>query len=69
LAIYKPTQVWWLTALLGGYQWARLEHFALTVGYAAFFVIHIAQVVRAGWNNFRAMVTGYELVPAEEAKS
>jgi hypothetical protein len=22
--------------------------------------------VRAGWNNFRAMVTGYELVPVED---
>ena len=38
---------------------------ALTVGYVLFFVIHIAQVIRAGWNNFRAMVTGYELVPGE----
>ena len=31
-----------------------------------FFVIHIAQVIRAGWNNFRAMVTGYELTPQKE---
>jgi hypothetical protein len=31
-----------------------------------FFVVHIAQVIRAGWNNFRAMVTGYELVREEE---
>ena len=44
-----------------------VEHFALRSAYVLFFVIHIAQVVRAGWNNFRAMVTGYELVPAEEA--
>jgi thiosulfate reductase cytochrome b subunit len=66
LAIYKPTQFAWLTNLLGGYSWARAEHFALTIGYVLFFVIHITQVMRAGWNNFRAMVTGYELVPAEE---
>ena len=66
LAIYKPTQLAWLTTLLGGYAWARAEHFALTVGYVLFFVIHIAQVIRAGWNNFRAMVTGSELVPVEE---
>jgi thiosulfate reductase cytochrome b subunit len=66
LAIYKPTQLAWLTSLLGGYQWARREHFALTVGYVLFFGIHIAQVIRAGWNNFRAMVTGYELVHVEE---
>ena len=66
LAIYKPTQLAWLTALLGGYTWARAEHFTLTIGYVLFFVIHITQVIRAGWNNFRAMVTGYELVPARE---
>jgi thiosulfate reductase cytochrome b subunit len=68
LAIYKPTQLAWLTFLLGGYAWARVEHFTLTIGYVLFFVIHISQVIRAGWNNFRSMVTGYELVP-EEAKS
>jgi thiosulfate reductase cytochrome b subunit len=66
LAIYKPTQLAWLTGLLGGYEWARAEHFTLTVGYVLFFVVHITQVARAGWNNFRAMVTGYELAPAEE---
>jgi hypothetical protein len=33
-----------------------------------FFVVHIAQVMRAGWNNFRAMVTGYEVVTVEEAR-
>ncbi len=66
LAIYKPTQLAWLTGLLGGYSWARGEHFTLAVGFVMFFVIHITQVIRAGWNNFRAMVTGYELVQAEE---
>lgn len=62
LAIYKPAQLSWLTALFGGYPMARLIHFALTIGYVAFFVVHIAQVVRAGWNNFRSMMMGYELV-------
>jgi thiosulfate reductase cytochrome b subunit len=66
LAIYKPTQVSWLTTLLGGYEWARAEHFALMVGYVLFFLVHITQVVKAGWNNLRAMVTGYELVRTEE---
>jgi thiosulfate reductase cytochrome b subunit len=66
LAIYKPVQFAWLTWLLGRYEMARWEHFWLTIGYVLFFLIHIAQVIRAGWNNFRAMVTGYELVPAEE---
>ena len=66
LAIYKPVQLAWLTALLGGYELARLWHFLLTLGYVAFFVIHIAQVIRAGWNNFRAMVIGVESARDEE---
>ena len=63
LAIYRPVQVYWLTSLLGGYEWARMEHFALTIGYVLFFLIHVAQVARAGWNNFRSMVAGYEVIP------
>ena len=66
LAIYRPVQVHWLTSLLGGYDMARWEHFWLTMGYVAFFVIHVAQVVRAGWGNFRSMVMGYEMIPAEK---
>ena len=71
LAIYKPAQLHWLTALCGGYEWARFEHFWLTMGYVAFFVIHLAQVVRAGWGNFRSMVCGYDLmtVPAPDAEA
>lgn len=61
-AIYKPTQLAWLTSLMGGYPLARLWHFLLAVGYVAFFGVHVAQVIRTGWNNFRAMITGYEVV-------
>ncbi len=67
LAIYKPVQLAWLTALLGGYPQARYWHFLLTMGYVAFFVIHIAQVIRAGWNNLRAMVIGVELAQDQDA--
>lgn len=67
LAVYKPVQFGWLATLLGGYPAARVEHFALAVGYVLFFGVHITQVIRAGWNNFRAMVTGYELTSREEA--
>jgi thiosulfate reductase cytochrome b subunit len=62
LAIYKPVQVQWLTNICGGYEAARLEHFILTVGYVLFFLIHIIQVILAGWNNFRAMVAGFEVI-------
>lgn len=65
LSIYRPVQFGWLASLLGGYEWARWEHFWLAIGYCLFFLIHVAQVIRAGWNNFRAMVTGYEVVSVE----
>lgn len=61
LAIYKPTQLHVITALLGGYEMARLFHFWLTIAYVGFFLVHVAQVVRAGWNNFRAMIIGYQV--------
>jgi thiosulfate reductase cytochrome b subunit len=65
LGIYKPAQLHWLTAMLGGYEWARWEHFWLTMGYVGFFAIHIGQVIRAGWANFRSMVCGYDLAEVE----
>ena len=61
LAIYKPIQFGWLCALFGGYKMARIIHFALTIGYVLFFLIHVIQVILAGWNNFRAMITGFEV--------
>jgi thiosulfate reductase cytochrome b subunit len=65
LAIYKPVQCAWLTTLLGGYQMARFEHFCLMIGYLLFLGVHLVQVGRAGWNAFRAMVAGYEIVDDE----
>ncbi|HEY4875469.1 MAG TPA: cytochrome b/b6 domain-containing protein [Puia sp.] len=62
LAIYKPVQLWWLCELMGGYAFARILHFALTIGYSLFFVVHIVQVILAGWNNFRSVITGFEVV-------
>ncbi len=61
LAIYKPVQLGWLAWLCGGYHFARILHFALTIGYCLFFLVHIGQVIKAGWNNFQAMVTGFEV--------
>jgi thiosulfate reductase cytochrome b subunit len=62
LAIYKPVQFNTLTWLCGGYHAARIEHFALTIGYMLFFIIHVVQVVLAGWNNFRSVISGFEVV-------
>jgi thiosulfate reductase cytochrome b subunit len=67
LSIYKPTQARWLTTLLGGYEMARWEHFWLTMAFCAFFVVHVVQVILAGWNNFRSMVSGYEIVPVAKS--
>jgi thiosulfate reductase cytochrome b subunit len=61
LAIYKPTQAHLLTTLLGGYEMARWLHFWVTMSFLGFFVVHVAQVVLAGWNNFRSMVSGREI--------
>jgi thiosulfate reductase cytochrome b subunit len=61
IAIYKPIQFSGLCWLMGGYASARIIHFALTIGYVLFFIVHILQVIRAGWNNFQAMITGFEV--------
>jgi thiosulfate reductase cytochrome b subunit len=61
LVMYKPVQMSWLTHLLNGYETARLIHFLIAIGFIAFFAMHLMQVIRAGWNNFQAMITGYEV--------
>lgn len=66
LAIYKPLQLAWLTALFGGYEWARWVHFWLTILFVSFFAVHVFQVLMAGWSNFRSMITGYDIVDAVE---
>jgi thiosulfate reductase cytochrome b subunit len=71
LAIYKPVQLNWLCKILGGYEWARAEHFILTILFCVFFLVHLIQVALAGWNNFAAMVRGFEtkdIVPALDAE-
>jgi thiosulfate reductase cytochrome b subunit len=67
LSIYKPVQFHTLCSLLGGYEWARAEHFILTILFVLFFVVHLVQVILAGWNNFRGMVTGLDVLrPGKE---
>ncbi len=62
LAIYKPVQFSWMCWLCGGYSAARIEHFILTLGFVLFFLIHILQVIKTGWNNFQAMISGLEVI-------
>lgn len=66
LSIYKPVQFHTLTSLLGGYEWARIEHFTLTILFTLFFLVHILQVIFTGWNNFQSMVTGLFVLPTEK---
>ncbi len=66
LAIYKPAQLNWLCNLLGGYAAARIEHFVITILLVLFFVVHIIQVIFAGWKNFSSMVTGFETEKSRE---
>lgn len=61
LIIYKPATFPSLTSFVGGYENARLIHFVLTILFILFFVVHIVQVIIAGWNNFRAIITGWEI--------
>jgi len=68
LAIYKPVQLYWLIFICGGYKTARVIHFALTIGYCLFFVIHIVQVLLAGWQNFISMIRGFEVADTDAAK-
>jgi thiosulfate reductase cytochrome b subunit len=46
LAMYKPVQLPRLTALLGGYDAARVIHLGLLVALALFTLVHLAQVLR-----------------------
>lgn len=67
LAIFRPTQFAPLVRVLGGYMMARAEHFWLTMAMIVFVAIHLLQVARAGWNVFRAMVIGVEVIDDPEA--
>ena len=67
-AIFKPTQLAWLTAIFGGYESARAIHLIMTVALVGFFLVHVVQVARSGFGNFWSMISGYELRPATLAE-
>lgn len=69
MAIYKPIQFSWLAWLCGGYETARVIHFILTMGYCFFFLIHVIQVILAGWKNFLSMITGFEVIPMPKSST
>lgn len=62
LAIYKPVQLSLLKLSFGGYEAARWIHYLVAIGFLLFLIVHVIQVMRAGWNTFRSMIAGFEVV-------
>ncbi|QND74103.1 cytochrome b/b6 domain-containing protein [Tardiphaga robiniae] len=57
LAIWKPVQLQYLTALFGGYDTARYVHFFMMAAIVGFLVIHIALALIVP-KSLRAMIIG-----------
>jgi len=63
LAIWKPVQFQEITALLGGYEGARLVHFVAMTLVVLFVVVHVAMVLLVP-RTFLPMLTGFANKPA-----
>jgi thiosulfate reductase cytochrome b subunit len=59
VAIYKPLQFAWLTALFGGFQLARYWHFWTVWLFVGFSVVHVVLVFVVDPSSLRAMITGW----------
>lgn len=57
-ALAKPVQLAWLTALFGGYEWARYWHFVAVWTFTAFIVVHVVAVFVSDPASLRAIITG-----------
>ena len=57
LAIWKPVQLQWLTALFGGYAVARYVHFICMAAIVGFMVVHVALALLVP-KSLRAMIIG-----------
>jgi thiosulfate reductase cytochrome b subunit len=57
LAIWKPVQLQELAALMGGYEGARLVHFAAMAALVAIVVVHVVMVILVP-RTFPTMITG-----------
>jgi thiosulfate reductase cytochrome b subunit len=64
LAIWKPVQFQWLTALFYDFQGARLAHFLGMAAIVAFLVVHVALAVLIP-KTIKAMITGRVRVKAK----
>ena len=59
VAIYKPVQFSWLTALFGGFQGARYWHFWIVWIFVGFTLTHVILVFVVDPASLRAMLTGW----------
>jgi thiosulfate reductase cytochrome b subunit len=57
LSIWKPVQLQYLTALFGGYDFARYVHFVCMAAICAFLVVHVALALLVP-KSLRAMIIG-----------
>jgi thiosulfate reductase cytochrome b subunit len=57
LSIWKPVQLQYLTALFGGYDFARYVHFTCMAAICAFLIVHVALALLVP-KSLRAMIIG-----------
>lgn len=58
-SIHKPMQLYWLAAIFGGYNAARMWHFWLMWLFILFVVPHVILVFADGWDTLRSMIVGW----------
>lgn len=58
LAIWKPVQLGWITAIFGGYVWARYWHFMTMIALVALSFAHIFMVFAVDPYSMQSMITG-----------
>ena len=68
IALWKPVQFAWLTALLGGFQSVRVIHFAGMSILVGFLVVHVALSLLVP-RTLLAMLSGGPRVPRERRRS
>jgi thiosulfate reductase cytochrome b subunit len=66
LAIWKPVQFWWLTALFYDFQGARLVHFLAMTTIVAFLLVHVALAILVP-RSLLSMITGNVRVKAKDS--
>jgi thiosulfate reductase cytochrome b subunit len=58
-SIHKPMQLYWLAALFGGFDTARVWHFWLMWVFVLFAGPHVILVFADGWDTLRGMIVGW----------